>query len=137
LRVVLDTNAVVSAILFEHRSLSWLRTYWKAGRFTPLIDRVCIDELVRVLTHPRFALQPGDITSLLEDYLPHTEVVDADAAPPSDLPRCRDPQDRTFLLLASAGRADVLVSGDRALLQLAGSTPFEIEPPARYKARFP
>ena len=49
MRVVLDTNAVVSALLFEHGRLTWLRDAWSAGRILPLIDPSCLDELLRVL----------------------------------------------------------------------------------------
>jgi predicted nucleic acid-binding protein len=41
-----------------------------------------------------------------------------------------------FLVLAAIGKAEALVTGDRALLDLAGRTRFAIETPARFKARF-
>ncbi len=41
-----------------------------------------------------------------------------------------------FLVLAAVAKAEVLVAGDRALLELAGQTPFAIKTPARFKTRF-
>jgi predicted nucleic acid-binding protein len=51
------------------------------------------------------------------------------------LPECRDPDDQVFLQLAAAGSAEALVSGDRALLALAGRTPFPILSPAALRRR--
>ena len=116
MKVVLDTNVVVSAILFEHGQLAWIRGAWTAGRITPLVDRPCLDELVRVLAYPKFQLTEGEIRSLLGSYLPYAVTVDTSAAAPGDLPRCRDPEDDKFLMLARAGEAEVLVTGDAALL---------------------
>jgi hypothetical protein len=45
------------------------------------------------------------------------------------LPRCRDPDDQKFLELARACRADLLLTRDRALLELARRTPFRIVTP--------
>lgn len=137
MRVVLDTNVVVSAILFARGSLTWIRPLWEAGRFAPLIDRPCVEELYRVLTYPKFALEQDEIDGLLESYLSQAEAVGTGGRLPTALPPCRDPHDRKFLRLAAAGRADVLVSGDRALLELAGETRFVIETPVRFRLRHP
>lgn len=133
MRVVLDTNVVVSALLFRKGSLARLRELWSAERFVPLTDRAATEELVRVLAYPKFRLEPDDITSLLEEYLPFAEPI---AARRVRTPRCRDVHDRKFLALATAGRADVLVTGDRALLELASRVRFAIEAPREFLARF-
>ena len=135
MRVVLDTNVVVSALLFRKGSLACLRELWSAERFRPLTDRACTEELVRVLAYPKFRLQADDITSLLEEYLPFTEIV-AEQRRRVRTPRCRDVHDRKFLDLAAAGRADVLVTGDEALLELSSRVRFAIESPREFLARF-
>jgi uncharacterized protein len=48
---------------------------------------------------------------------------------------CRDAKDQPFLDLAQSGGADLLVSGDQDLLQLAGQTTFFIESPEAYRRR--
>lgn len=50
-------------------------------------------------------------------------------------PPCRDPHDQKFLILAEAGNAEVLVTGDQGLLELSGQTSFEIEAPDSFKKR--
>ena len=136
MRVVLDTNVVVSAILFTKGHLTWLREGWSNGRFLPLIDTPCAEELLRVLAYPKFRLTQDDIQTLLGTYLPFTEAVNTASARTSRLPRCRDPHDQKFLVLAQEGKADVLVTGDQALLALARQTRFAIETPAMFRRRF-
>ena len=133
MRVVLDTNVVVSALLFRDGALTPLRYLWRTGQFLPLVDRPCTEELLRVSSYPKFGLGPGDITALLEDYLPFAETVRPRRV---RVPRCRDEDDRKFLALAVSGSADALVSGDRATLALADRTRFAIESPAEFLARF-
>ena len=136
MRVVLDTNVVVSAILFTKGHLTWLREGWSTGRFLPLIDTPCAKELLRVLAYPKYRLTQDDIQTLLGTYLPFTEAVNTAGAKTSRLPRCRDPHDQKFLVLAQEGKADVLVSGDQALMTLAKQTPFAIETPSVFRRRF-
>jgi putative PIN family toxin of toxin-antitoxin system len=136
-RVVLDTNVAVSALLFERGRLAWIRALWFDGRIAPLINRATLDELVRVLGYPKFGLDPEDVEAVLAAYVPYATTVTVAGPVAERLPRCRDPHDQPFLTLALAGRAEVLVSGDRALLALAGRTPFVIEAPERFRARFP
>jgi putative PIN family toxin of toxin-antitoxin system len=133
---VLDTNVVVSAILFTKGHSTWLREGWSRGRFLPLIDTECAGELLRVLAYPKFRLTPDEIQVLLGAYLPFTEAVDTAKSRIAGLPRCRDPDDQKFLALAHAGKADVVVTGDAALLALAGQTRFAIETPAVFRRRF-
>ena len=129
MRVVFDTNVAISALLFRHGATATLRQAWIAGRFTPLTDRPCTDELIRTLSYPKFELSPSDIHALLADYLPFSQIVDTADHEALELPLCRDPDDQKFLVLAELGQADVLVTGDEALLALAGSTRFVIERP--------
>ena len=55
-RVVLDTNCLISALLFSKGQLSWLRHAWQNGRCIPLVSRATIEELLRVLAYPKFKL---------------------------------------------------------------------------------
>lgn len=118
LRVVLDTNVVLSALVFGGGLAGRLRAAWQQGVFVPLASTATAQELVRVLAYPKFRLSKLEQDELLADYLPHTETVRIPQPPPS-VPDCRDLLDLPFMHLAVAGKADVLVSGDRDLLVLA------------------
>ena len=131
LRVVLDTNAVLSALVFGKGPAAQLRAAWQRGDFVPLVSTAAVQELVRVLAYPKFRLETAAQEELLADYLPHTLVVRIPEPPPS-VPACRDAFDLPFLHLAAAGHADVLVSGDADLLALASQVRFTIIAPGAF-----
>jgi putative PIN family toxin of toxin-antitoxin system len=133
-RVVLDTNVVLSAILFEWGRLSWLRVAWQTGEVRPLVSRETVTELVRVLAYPKFRLSQAERAEALADYLPYAEAVRVPAVAPR-MPLCRDPFDLPFLLLAKAGKADALVTGDADLLALAPRFDCPILTPEAFRKR--
>jgi putative PIN family toxin of toxin-antitoxin system len=110
-RVVLDSNCLVSALIFSRSKLAWLREAWQRGRFTPLVSRDTVSELIRVLNYPKFKLDKDEQDALLADFLPYVETVRI-TSQPEGLPALRDPDDVMFLVLADAAKADALVSGD-------------------------
>lgn len=128
-RTVLDTNTVLSALLFAQGRLVPLRTAWQSGVLSPLLCGQTVAELLRVLAYPKFKLTPDEREELLADYLPFGEVVAPWRKRPP-VPRCRDRHDRVFLELASVGGAEWLVTGDQDLLSLAGKVHFQIITPA-------
>lgn len=130
-RAVFDTNTVVSALLFRAGRLAWLRLHWAERGCVPLISRETAEEMTRVLGYPKFQLSIEDRREILAEYLPYCEVVRVQKRCPAV---CRDAKDQMFLDLAQSGKADVLVSGDSDLLELAGKTGFRIEAPEVYRA---
>lgn len=133
-RVVLDTNVVLSALVFRSASANRMRHAWQSGAIRPLVSTDTTRELLRVLAYPKFRLSASEQEELLADYLPHASSVRIGRTP-TDVPECRDPHDQPFLWLAAASRAQALVSGDRDLLALAGQTRFEIVTPADFLFR--
>lgn len=117
-RVVLDTNLVLSALIFTHGRLAALRRAWHDARCQPLVSPATVSELMRALTYPKFKLSPEQQRELLADYLPFCVTVRMPNRPPK-IPACRDPFDVPFLQLAIVGKADYLATGDRDLLTLA------------------
>src|ERR1700751_687771 len=106
-RVVFDTGVVVSALVFEHSHLAWLRKHWRERGCTPLISRATAAELMRVLAYPKFRLSPDELDELLADYLPYCEVVEVTKKCRT---QCRDPHDQPFLDLAQSGKAEFLIT---------------------------
>ena len=116
LRVVIDTNIIVSALIFGGK-VSRLRLAWQNDLFIPLVSKATTTELIRVLAYPKFKLTPTEQEDLISDYILFCEAV----AMPDHLPvipECRDPFDVPFLLLAVVSEADYLVTGDHDLLSL-------------------
>ncbi|RMX10446.1 putative toxin-antitoxin system toxin component, PIN family [Allofranklinella schreckenbergeri] len=121
-RVVLDTNVVLSALLFTNGRLAWLRRAWQQGQLQPLICKQTASELLRVLAYPKFKLTAQDQQDLLADFLPYAHVIELPQRWP-ELPACRDEKDQVFLVLAHVGQAQALVTGDADLLALRDAFP--------------
>ena len=119
-RVVIDTNLILSALVFAGGRLAPLRLAWQSQRVLPLVSRTTAAELIRALAYPKFKLAAHEQEELLADYLPYCKAVRIPAPPPAT-PPCRDAFGVPFLELAVAGKADALVTGDKDLLSLAGS----------------
>ena len=118
-RAVLDTNVVLSALLFARGRLAPLRLARRQAIIHPLVSTATTQELIRALTYPKFKLSVEDQRELLADYLPYCTTDSMPAKPPRT-PPCRDPFDAPFLQLAIVGKADCLVTGDKDLLGVRG-----------------
>jgi len=118
-RVVIDTNLVLSALVFAQGRLTPLRLAWQGTHCLPLVSSATAAELIRVLGYPKFKLTVVEQQELLADYLPYCTTVSMPAELPIT-PHCRDKFDLPFLQLAVTGKADYLVSGDQDLLSLVG-----------------
>jgi len=111
--VVLDTNTVVSALLFNGTA-SRLVELWQTEKVQVLVSTAIVKEYLRVLAYPKFALTEDEISGLLhEELLPFVEVVEVKRR--VKVVR-RDPDDVKFIACALAGSAEFVVTGDRDLL---------------------
>jgi putative PIN family toxin of toxin-antitoxin system len=138
LRAVLDTNVLVSALLYGNGELAWLPGAWHDGSVVPLASEEVIGELERILLQlgqKKFMLESDAIRAILQRYLGYTERVLGAAPIEVWLPKCKDPDDQKFLELAYRGKADALVTSDNALLGLARKTPFAILNPVKFRWR--
>lgn len=115
-RVVIDTNILVSALVFGG-NIRRLRIAWQSDCFIPLASNATITELIRVLAYPKFKLTSTEQEDLLSDYLPFCETFIIPQQLPV-IPKCRDVFDEPFLVLALVGNADYLITGDLDLLSL-------------------
>lgn len=113
--VVLDTNCLISAMIFSRGRFAWLREAWQAKRFVPLASHDTVSELLRVLRYPKFKLSHDDQETLLAEFLAYVETVKIETTPVG-LPEIRDADDVIFLVLAAVARADAMVSGDSDVL---------------------
>jgi uncharacterized protein len=120
LRVVFDTNVLVSLYVFADSRFAPLRERVESGEWQAFTNEACFGEFRRVLGYPLFALADERQQAALAAYDKH---VTHHAAPPQHelvaLPRCKDRDDQKFLELARDAGADWLVTADKALLRLA------------------
>ncbi len=131
-RVVLDTNIYVSrfirptAIPGQAVAKAWTEA-------TTLMSTATWAELQSVFQRPK--LQRYIAPGLLELYLNDVKMLAEPVAILSPIRACRDPRDDKFLELAVHGRADMIVTGDRDLLDLHPFRGIAILSPAEYLAR--
>ena len=130
-RVVLDTNVVLSALLFKSGRVNWLVPLWTGGRIIPLVSKATACELIRVLAYPKFKLDVPEQQTILAAFLPYAETVKTRT--PSAVSKCRDPYDEMFLTLAAQGHADYLVTGDADLLSVEGFSACPIVTPEQFR----
>jgi uncharacterized protein len=132
LRVVLDTNVLISALIFGRGRFDWLRHAMASGHLIPLVSSATAQEFIDVLAYPKFGLTEIDRSGLMEEYLPYCEIISIPNPPPRP-PPCRDPGDVIFFQLAIAGKATALITGDADLLALVSTFPIPILTPAEMK----
>jgi len=114
-RVVLDTNVLISALLFRGLP-SRLIPLWQEGKLTILVSSQILKEYLRVLAYPRFELAAQEIKAIIEiELLPFVEAVKVKS---KIRVVAKDPSDDKFLELAVDGKADFLISHDKHLLGL-------------------
>lgn len=122
MRVVIDSGVVVSAALSEHGAPATLLRLWTEGEFEIVVSPQLVAELQDVLARPQIAPRiPPNRARALVRALSAGAIEEID--PPTSAPVTRGPKDEYLVALARAAGADVIVSGDRHLLEL------DIRPP--------
>jgi len=117
MRVVLDTNILISALIIQIGIPATIYRAWQERQFTLLTCAEHLDELRTTLRKPAIAerIRPYKAGGLVNEMKQLAEIVDT-------LPRVRrspDPTEDFLLALSEAGRADYLVTGDKSgLLKL-------------------
>ena len=129
MNIVIDTNVVISAILFGGGP-GKLIDLWKKGRLTPLITEEIMTEYIRVLAYPKFMLSEEEINYIIQqEILPFFKVVKSVSGPAIII---KDPDDDKFIQCAQAGNAKIIISGDRHLLALKSHHNIKILTPIQF-----
>lgn len=131
LGVVLDTNVLISLLVFRDERFGVLAQAWEKGRLRVFSNEALRQELERVLHYPGFLAKrpPEQALALYDERVVQAEALDG------GLPLCRDPDDQKFLLLAAGAGASVLVSDDKQLLRMRKKLAFQVETPLRFQRR--
>jgi uncharacterized protein len=131
LRVVLDTNVLVSGLAYPGSIPGRIVGIWRQGGLDVVLSRYILDELVRVLPRlSRIHLSSSEIRDLADSLMFLADIVEPDAEQDSSL---RDPADQPVLATLRASKAEYLITGDKDLLALAEKYP--IVTPSTFWAR--
>lgn len=114
LRVVLDTNVLVSAIISDGKPRDLLRK-GISKEFTIVTSELILRELGTVLRRPKFKADEDEIHRIILALIQAAEVVELVSK--LNLVEA-DPKDNMVVETAYDGRADFIVSGDSHLLAL-------------------
>jgi putative PIN family toxin of toxin-antitoxin system len=131
LRVVLDTNVLVSGLAYPGSIPGRIIGAWRHGSLDVVLSHYILDEMARVLPRlSRVKLSPIEIRDLVDSFMFLADVVE----PGTDQdPNLRDPADQPVLATLKAAQARYLITGDKDLLALAEQYP--IVSPADFWAR--
>jgi putative PIN family toxin of toxin-antitoxin system len=121
LRVVLDTNVLVSGLAYPAGAPGRILTAWNQGALDVVLSKYILDEMVRVLPRlSRITLNAAEIRDLADSFLFTAEFVEQSGEVDEAL---RDKADGPVLGTLLAAQADYLITGDKDLLALAGKYP--------------
>jgi putative PIN family toxin of toxin-antitoxin system len=111
MRVVLDTNILLSALINRHGTPAQLITGWRERRYDLITSTEQLIELGDVARRPvlRARIVPSTVGRLIRDLRKLAEVLTRLPA----VERSTDPADNFLIAMAEAGNANYLVSGDR------------------------
>lgn len=114
LRVVLDTNVLVSAIISEGKPRELLRR-GIAGQFSIVTSAPLLKELSLVLRRPKFRTSEDEVNRIVIALMQTAEIVNVT----SKLKVVEDdPKDNMVIETAYDGSAELIITGDGHLLAL-------------------
>jgi uncharacterized protein len=132
MRVVLDTNVLLSALISPHGAPDLIYHAWRTGRFDLVTSTIQLDELRRVSRYPKLkAILPAHRVGAMVNNMQRAIVLEQLPKIPAGI-EVKDPNDTFLFAMAVAGEANTLVTGDRraGLLQLGKAGHARIVTPA-------
>jgi len=132
MRVVLDTNVLVSATLIRGGNEDQILRAWRRGAFDLVFSPATLEEVGRVLTYEKLRkhrwLSDDEVVGLLESLASQSVMVPGTTA----ITASRDPGDDKFLVAGLEGEAEYVVTGDKDLLALEAYQQLRIMRPAAF-----
>ncbi len=132
-RVVLDTNVLVSGLMTEYGHPRQILDAWLEGAYTLVTSLYLVEELAHVLSYPRIAkrirLDEEELAVILTALLSEAEVTPGRLHLPGVT---RDPKDDAVVACAKEGDAAFIVSGDNDLLVLGEFDGIHIVTPRQF-----
>ncbi len=113
MRVILDTNVLLGALISPYGPPDTIYRAWRAARFELVTSRAQFHELRRVSRYPKLkAILPAHRVGAMVNNMQHAVVLDGLPSLPKGM-EVNDPNDAFLLAMVLAGNADYLVTGDR------------------------
>ncbi len=134
MRVVLDSNVLLSALISKHGPPDVIYKAWRAGRFELITSAAQLDELRRASRYPKLkAILPAHRIGAMVNNMHNAVVLERLSALPQGT-EISDPHDEYLFVMALDGQADYLITGDRraGLLKKGNAGQARIVTPAQF-----
>lgn len=132
MKVVFDTNVVVSRFLSPTGTPARLFDFWEQSVFTLLVSEPILTEYERVLAYKNIVryhrMTPKEIKEIIQEFRQFSISIEVK----EQIAVVRDPADNMFIECAVSGGADFIISGDPDLLDLGEYDGIQILPPAAF-----
>lgn len=113
MRVVLDSNVLLAALISPHGAPDVIYRAWRSGQFVLVTSQAQLDALRRASRYPKLrAILPAHRIGTMVNNLQRAEVLDK-LPPLPDGIEASDADDAYLLAMVLAGAVDYLVTGDR------------------------
>ena len=132
MKVVIDTNVLLSAVLFAGTPGRILEA-WRNGKVELVIAPDIVDEYVRVAERLEERYDDVEIQPIIALVVQNATLVPATRLPG---PVCDDPDDDKFLACALSSGTGMVVSGDKKLRAASGYEGIQILTPRQFVDRF-
>ena len=133
MRIVLDTNILVSGFLVPGGNPARIMDHWEAGTFELLMSEPILTECRRVLGYSRIQKKYKYSNDEADTYVMGLRRLATVVSPDQTLDVvAADPDDNRILECAKAGNADYIVSGDSHLKDLGSYAGIQILTPAAF-----
>ena len=128
MKVVLDTNVLISGIFFSGPPYKILKA-WQLGKIEIIVSEEILAEYQRVAEELSNQFPAIDVDPILELLTIHAEVISTQGF---QVTICEDPADNKFINCALASKSRVIVSGDKHLLKISGYEEIEVLKPREF-----
>ena len=116
--VVLDTNILLDILVFNDERAADLKQAILSRTIKPIASQKTLAELADVISRPRFELSQAMQVEILQQW--HSVISLLDDSQLASAPwKCQDQDDQIFLDLAYQLRPAILISKDKAVLEIA------------------
>ena len=131
-RIVVDTNVMISAVFFKGKP-DVILDAWRAGKLEIILSQEIIEEYSEVLERLSNKYPAINTSGILSMFTTGCRMVEPEVI---DKQICEDPDDDKFIAAAIGGETEIVVSGDKHLLDVDGYSGIEILRPAAFIERY-
>lgn len=132
MKIILDTNVVISGIFFTGPPFEILSA-WQQGKAKIVMSPDILDEYYRVSDELQERFPEIDAEPLLTLIASNCEMIENTSLP---FPVCEDPDDDKFIACAVSGNAQCIVSGDKHLLTVGTYENISIVNPSTFLEKY-